>query len=92
MRSVLEVLIRHKNPVIISTKSALFLWGLDLINERGQHIWVNIAACITTLDDDLSRSVKPGQAYRLQAKCSAGSFPVHRLYGFSFYADFTLSG
>ncbi len=60
MRSVLEVLIRHKNPVIISTKSDLILRDLDLINELGQQAYVNIAACITTVDDEMSRSIEPG--------------------------------
>lgn len=59
MREVLEVLIKHKNPVVISTKSDLILRDLDLINELSELNFVNIAVTITSLDKKIQKSIEP---------------------------------
>lgn len=60
MRDVLKVMIKHRKPVIISTKSDLILRDIDLIDELAQHTYVNIAVSITSCDDNISKRVEPG--------------------------------
>ena len=59
MRDVLEVLIKHKNPTVISTKSDLILRDLDLIDELSKVNFVNIAVTITSLDRDIQKAIEP---------------------------------
>lgn len=59
MREVLEVLIKHKNPTIISTKSDLILRDLDLIDELSQLNFLNIAVTITSMDEKIQKAVEP---------------------------------
>ena len=59
MREVLEVLIKHKNPAIISTKSDLILRDLDLIDELSKLNFVNIAVSITSLDWKIQKAIEP---------------------------------
>lgn len=60
MRDILKLMIKYKNPIIISTKSNLILRDLDLIDELAKHTYVNIALCITSSNDDVSKKVEPG--------------------------------
>lgn len=59
MPKILEVLIKHKNPAIISTKSDLLLRDLDLINELSEINFINIAVTITSLDEKIQKSLEP---------------------------------
>lgn len=72
MPDVLKVLIKHKNPIILSTKSDLILRDIDLLDELAHHTTVNIAMCITSIDDGISRNVEPGASLptdRFKALC-----------------------
>lgn len=60
MRDVLKVMIKYKNPVVISTKSDLIIRDFDLIEELSHSTLVNIAVCITTCDGKISEKVEPG--------------------------------
>ncbi len=60
MRDILKVMIKHKNPIIISTKSDLILRDIDLIDDLAQHTYVNIAVSITSCDNNISKRVEPG--------------------------------
>lgn len=60
MRGVLKVLIKYRNPVIISTKSDLILRDIDLIDELASHTCVNIVSCITSAKGKISTKVEPG--------------------------------
>lgn len=60
MPDILKVMIKHKNPIIISTKSDLILRDFDLIDELSKHAFVNIAATITTTDESLREKIEPG--------------------------------
>jgi len=60
MRDVLKVMIKHKNPVIISTKSNLILRDLDLIDNLAKETYVNIAFSITSCDEKLASKLEPG--------------------------------
>ena len=59
MREILKVLIKHKNPAIISTKSKLILRDLDLINELSQVTYINIAGAVTSMDEEINSSLEP---------------------------------
>ncbi|MCQ1536695.1 radical SAM protein [Methanosarcina sp. KYL-1] len=60
MPEVLEVLLRHKNPVTISTKSDLVLRDFDLIAELAERTRVNVAVTVTTLDEQVRKKLEPG--------------------------------
>ncbi len=60
MPRVLELMIKYKNPVIISTKSDLILRDFDLIGKLASLTYVNVAATITTPDEGLRQRLEPG--------------------------------
>ena len=59
MPDILKLLIRHKTPAIISTKSDLILRDYDLIDQLSKITYVNIATTITTLDDTQQILLEP---------------------------------
>lgn len=59
MPQILKLMIKYKTPVIISTKSDLILRDYDLINELSNITYVNIAATITTMDEDIRKKIEP---------------------------------
>lgn len=59
MRDVLKVMIKHENPIILSTKSDLILRDLDLIKELAEHTAVNIAVTITCMDEATRKVIEP---------------------------------
>lgn len=60
MPDILRILIKYKQPVIISTKSDLILRDLELIDQLAHRAWVNIAVTITSDNDEISSKVEPG--------------------------------
>jgi len=59
MRKILKLMIKYKNPVIISTKSNLILRDYDLINRLSKLTYVNIATTITTMDENIRKKIEP---------------------------------
>lgn len=59
MCKVLEILIKHKNPVFILTKSPLILRDIDLIEELSKSTKVCIATTITTLNENIRKKIEP---------------------------------
>ncbi|WP_240664331.1 radical SAM protein [Methanosarcina sp. MSH10X1] len=59
MRQVLPLMIKYRNPVIISTKSDLILRDLDLLKELAELTYVNVAVTVTTMDKKLSTLLEP---------------------------------
>ena len=59
MPDILKIMIRHKNPVIISTKSDLILRDFDLIGHLSRLNYVNVAVSVTTLDLDTKGKIEP---------------------------------
>jgi DNA repair photolyase len=62
MPEILKVLIKHKNPAIISTKSKLILRDLDLINELSEITYINIAGSVTSMDSQINLNLEPNAA------------------------------
>ncbi len=59
MPEVLKLLIKYKTPAIISTKSDLILRDYDLIDELSRLTYVNVAATITTMDENIRKLIEP---------------------------------
>ena len=62
MPEVWKVLIRHRNPVVITTKSSLILRDIELIRELAAVTSVYVGASITIMDEALRKIVEPGAA------------------------------
>ncbi len=58
-RSILEVLLRHKHPVSITTKGALVARDVDLLAQFAQDGLTKVMFSIPTLDNDLKRILEP---------------------------------
>ena len=61
-RRCLEVLADFRNPVAIITKSYLVTRDVDILRELAAHDAVSVALSITTLRNDLQRSMEPRAA------------------------------
>jgi DNA repair photolyase len=55
-RKILEVLLAHRFPVSIQTKSSLVLRDLDLIEKSGD---IEVGLTITTLEDEIRKKFEP---------------------------------
>ncbi len=60
MPQILKLLIKHKTPAIVSTKSDLILRDYELIDELSKLTYINVAATITTVDEELRKLIEPG--------------------------------
>ena len=68
-REILEILLAHRHPVSIVTKSQLILRDAELLAELAREQLVNVNVSVTTLDHDLKRKLEPrtaGPAARLK--------------------------
>ena len=61
-RQILEVLLAHRHPASIITKSALIERDVDLLGPMGEARLVRAAISITTLDRGLARLMEPRAA------------------------------
>ena len=59
MPDILRLMIKYKNPCIISTKSDLILRDYDLIEELASLTYVNVAATITCMDEAIRQKIEP---------------------------------
>jgi len=59
MRQLLKVFCETKHPLMITTKSALILRDLDLLQELAEQNLVFVSISITTMDNKLSRMMEP---------------------------------
>ncbi|MFS0782737.1 radical SAM protein [Bacillus sp. 1P06AnD] len=62
MPDILKLLIKYRTPCIISTKSDLILRDYDLIEELSAITYVNVAATITCMDEEVRRKIEPNGA------------------------------
>lgn len=80
-RSVLAVLAEARHPISIVTKSALIVRDIDLLQDMARDRLVSVMLSITTLDNDIKRTLEPRTASpqaRLKAleQLSAAGVPV----------------
>jgi DNA repair photolyase len=81
-RSILELMIETKHPIVITTKSARVVRDIDLLSELARLRLTGVALSITTLDGALARILEPrasAPAKRLDAvrTLSAAGIYVH---------------
>ncbi len=60
MPKILELMIKYKTPVTISTKSDLILRDVDLLEKLAKVATVNVAVTITTWNENLAKKLEPG--------------------------------
>ncbi|MPM67200.1 hypothetical protein SDC9_114117 [bioreactor metagenome] len=60
MPKILELMIKYKNPITISTKSDLILRDMDLLEKLAKVTTVNVAVTITTWNERLAQKLEPG--------------------------------
>jgi len=65
MPDILRLMIKYKTPCIISTKSDLILRDYDLIAELANITYVNVAATITCIDENIRTKIEPKGATSL---------------------------
>jgi DNA repair photolyase len=58
----LRVFLKHHNPLILSTKSALVLRELDILGEIAQTGFLNVVVSLSTLNEDLRKRIEPRAA------------------------------
>jgi DNA repair photolyase len=80
-RGVLAVLAETRHPISIVTKSALIVRDIDLLQDMARDRLVSVMFSITTLDNDIKRTLEPRTASpqaRLKAleQLSAAGVPV----------------
>lgn len=61
-RRCLQVLAEFRNPVAITTKNALVVRDIDVLEELARHKAVSVAVSVTTLDESLRRAMEPRTA------------------------------
>ncbi|WP_426151013.1 PA0069 family radical SAM protein [Pseudomonas sp. DC3000-4b1] len=61
-RELLEVLLRYRHPVTVTTKGAMILRDLDILRELASLRLVRVMISLTTLDNDLKRTLEPRAA------------------------------
>ncbi|MCX6269956.1 MAG: radical SAM protein [Bacteroidetes bacterium] len=60
MPEIWKTLIRHRSPVVISSKSSLILRDMELIDRLSRLTFVNVASTIITDNESLARRIEPG--------------------------------
>ena len=65
MPEVLRVLIRHKTPAIISTKSTLVLRDIELIDRLSHLTYINVAASVVTRDESIRKFIDVITSYSI---------------------------
>lgn len=60
MPKILELMIKYKTPITISTKSDLILRDVDLLEKLAKITTVNVAVTITTWDEKIQQKLEPG--------------------------------
>ncbi|MDJ0929029.1 MAG: PA0069 family radical SAM protein [Gammaproteobacteria bacterium] len=61
-REILTVMAEYRHPVAIVTKSALVERDLDLLSDLARDNLIRVLISVTSLDDDLKRSLEPRAA------------------------------
>jgi DNA repair photolyase len=80
-RSVLAVLAETRHPISIVTKSALIVRDIDLLQDMARDRLVSVMLSITTLDNDIKRTLEPRTAspqarLKVLEQLSAAGVPV----------------
>ncbi|MBR1734103.1 MAG: radical SAM protein [Alphaproteobacteria bacterium] len=59
MPKIIETFIRHKNPMIITTKSTLLMRDLDLLEELNKSAFVEIRVSASVINENIRNKIEP---------------------------------
>jgi DNA repair photolyase len=59
MPKIIETFIRHRNPMIITTKSTLLLRDIDLLEELNKVAGVSVQVSVSAIDESIRRKIEP---------------------------------
>ncbi len=59
MPKILKIFLKHKNPMVITTKSTLILRDKKLINELNKKTSVNIITSVSTTNENIRKLIEP---------------------------------
>jgi DNA repair photolyase len=59
MPKIIEIFIRHKNPMIITTKSVLLLRDIDLLDELNKVAGVSVQVSVSAVDESIREKIEP---------------------------------
>jgi DNA repair photolyase len=59
MPKIIETFIRHKNPMIITTKSTLLLRDLDLLEEFNKAAGMSVQVSVSAIDESIREKIEP---------------------------------
>lgn len=80
MPDILRLMIKYKNPIILSTKSDLILRDFDLIEELSSLVYVNIVSTVTVMEESMREKLEPGavsSARRMEMLKAFGKTKAH---------------
>lgn len=80
MPKIIETFIRHKNPMIITTKSTLLLRDLDLIEELDKVAGVEIMVSASTIDENIRAKIEPVAASTSDRLAMLGEITKRGIY------------
>ena len=61
-RDALDVFLKHHNPLILSTKSALVFRDLEVLREIAHTGFLNVVVSLSTLNEELRKKMEPNVA------------------------------
>jgi len=84
-RNILEIFLKHENPLIIGTKSNLILHDIDILEKIARQTFLNVIITVTTTDEDLKRKIEPNSPSTKErldtiSKLSTAKVPVGALF------------
>jgi DNA repair photolyase len=59
MPKIIETFIRHKNPMIITTKSTLLLRDIDLLEELNNVAGASVQVSVSAIDEAIREKIEP---------------------------------
>jgi len=74
MPEILKVLIKHKNPILLTTKSSLIMRDFDAIKKLASVAGVHIGASVITTDENLRKTLEPSASPVVQRLEMLGEF------------------
>lgn len=80
MPRIIEIFIKHKNPMIITTKSILLLRDLDLLEELNKVAWVDVRVSASAIDETIRKKIEPNAAPTLERLEMLGKITEKGIY------------
>ena len=79
MPKVIKSFIRHKNPLVIVTKSTLILRDINILKELNQVAEVSIIGSVSTLDEEKRKLIEPNAAPTIERLKMLEKYYQHKI-------------